>query len=213
MAEPAAAAKGNTDAAAPAAAAAAAPAAASPAAAAPAPGTTGAAESGTPAGEKKGAAAPVGPPEKYTLAIPDEAKTYIDDTDVKAFEKMARETGWTNDEAQAAVDEHVRMVAEAAAGFLATTKADPDYGGEHLAETQRLAKVGIDLLRPEGHARRASFTQFLNKVGASNHIEVVSFLADLGKRASEDSPGQTSSAQLRGQRTAEQVLYDNTPKT
>jgi hypothetical protein len=167
------------------------------------------AAAGTP--EPKKADVPAGPPDKYALAIPDEAKVFIDDNDVKAFEKMARETGWTNDEAQAAVDEHVRMVKEAADGFLAATKADPDYGGEHLAETQRLAKIGIDILRPEGHARRESFTRFLNKVGAANHIEVVSFLADLGKRASEDSPGQTSSTALRGQKTAEQVLYDKTP--
>ncbi len=203
MADPTPAANAPTDAAAVAAAAAA-------AAAAPKETPPGApAAAGTP--EPKKADAPAGPPDKYALAIPDEAKVFIDDNDVKAFEKMARETGWTNDEAQAAVDEHVRMVKEAADGFLAATKADPDYGGEHLAETQRLAKIGIDILRPEGHARRESFTRFLNKVGAANHIEVVSFLADLGKRASEDSPGQTSSTALRGQKTAEQVLYDKTP--
>lgn len=204
MAEQTPAAKGSTDAAAEtaaAAAAAAAPAKETPAVGAPAAGT-----------EPKKAETPAGPPEKYALAIPDEAKVFIDDADVKALEKMARETGWTNEEAQAAVDEHVRMVAESAAGFLAQTKADPDYGGEHLAETQRLAKIGIDILRPEGHARRESFTRFLNKVGAANHIEVVSFLADLGKRASEDAPGQTASSALRGQKTAEQILYPNTPK-
>lgn len=202
MADPTPAAKADTDAAAVAAAA---------AAAAPKDTPPGAPAAGTPP-EKKVEAPVAGPPDKYALAIPDEAKVFIDDADVKSFEKMARETGWTNDEAQAAVDEHVRMVAEAAAGFLSTTKADPDYGGEHLPETQRLAKLGIDVLRPEGHARREGFTRFLNKVGAANHIEVISFLADLGKRASEDAPGQTSSSALRGQKTAEQILYPNTPK-
>lgn len=204
------AAKGDTDAAAAAAAAAAA------GTGTPTPGATeqpkpGAAESVTPAGKK--ADAPAGPPEKYALAIPDEAKTYIDDADVKRLETIARETGWTNEEAQAAVDEHVRMVAEAAAGFLAETKADPTYGGEHLAETQRLAKLVIDNVRPEGHARRESFTRFINKVGASNHIDVVSFLADIGKRMDEDRPGQTSSSALRGVKTAESVLYDKTPSS
>lgn len=174
-------------------------------------GTTGTTESATQPGKGKTGEAPAGPPEKYTLAIPDDAKVFLDDADVKRFEKMARETGWTNAEAQAAVDEHVRMVNEAAQGFLNETKADPDYGGEHLPETQRLAKLGIELIRPEGHARREGFHRFLNKVGASNHIEVISFLADLGKRASEDSPGQTQSSLRGGKKTAEQVLYDKTP--
>jgi hypothetical protein len=159
------------------------------------------------------AAAAAGAPEKYTLAIPDDGKVHIDDADVKEFETMARKAGWTNDEAQAAIDEHLTLVKATSEKFLADTKADTDYGGDNLAETQRLAKLGIDLIRPAGHARREGFTRFLNKVGGGNHIEVVSFLADLGRRASEDNPGQTSSAQLRGQKTAESVLYDNTPKT
>lgn len=211
-AETPAAAKGDTDAAAAAAAAAAA------GTGTPTPGTgeqpkPGAAESGQPPVAAKTGETPAGPPDKYTLAIPDEAKTYIDDADVKRLESIARETGWTNEEAQAAVDEHVRMVAEAAAGFLAETKADPTYGGEHLAETQRLAKLVIDSVRPEGHARRESFTRFINKVGASNHLDVVSFLADIGKRMDEDRPGQTSSSALRGVKSAESVLYDKTPSS
>lgn len=202
----AAAAKATADAAAQAAADAAAKKTADDAAAAAAAGAAEGAQS-----KGKDGAAAAGPPEKYALTIPDDAKVHIDDDDVKEFESMARKAGWTNDEAQAAIDEHVALTTTAAAKFLEATKADPTYGGDNLAETQRLAKLGIDLIRPTGHARREAFTRFLNKVGAGNHIEVVSFLADLGKRASEDSPGQTSSAQLRGgQKPAEQVLYDNT---
>lgn len=172
---------------------------------------TGTTESTPTAAAVKGTAVPAGPPEKYALTVPDAGKVYIDDADMQAFEKQARSLGWTNAEAQAALTEHVDSAQEIAAGFLETTKADPDYGGEKLAETQRLAKLGIDLLRPEGHARRPAFIRLLDKMGASNHIEIISALADLGRRASEDAPGQTSSAQLRGQKTAEQILYDKTP--
>jgi len=150
-------------------------------------------------------------PDKYTLAIPDKGKDYVEESDVKAFEKTARDMGWSNAEAQAALDEHIANVADAAARFLADTKADPTYGGDHLIETQRLVKVGIDAIRPEGHPRRESFLRFLNRVGASNHIEAVSFLADLGKGAGEDRPGQSGGGGGQPMSAAEK-LYDKTPK-
>lgn len=151
-------------------------------------------------------------PDKYSLAIPDDAKDYVDADLLKSVEQMARESGWSNDDAQNAVNEHALMLKKADAGFLAQLKGDADYGGEKLAETQRLAKSIIDLVRPEGHPRREAFIRAINRVAAGNHPEFVSFLADLGKRAAEDQPGQSTGAKKAGEKTAESVLYGDPAK-
>lgn len=125
-------------------------------------------------------------PEKYELQVHEGSR--VDPEDVAQVEQMAKTAGWSNDEAQAALDElHTQLDAQATR-WLTQTTADRDYGGEHLEQSQRLAKSAIDRLRPTGHPRRESFLRFLNKGGAGNHLEVVAFLADLGKAMGEDSP-------------------------
>ena len=126
-------------------------------------------------------------PAKYELTMPDGGQ--VDDSDVKRLETIARKNNWTNEEAQAALDEFNLQLATQSDTYLATTKADADYGGEKLADTQRLANLGINAIRPEGHARRDAFMRLLQRAGIGNHIEVISFLADLGKRVGEDRPG------------------------
>lgn len=165
----------------------------------------------TPAASAAAAATTV--PEKYALVIPDDGKTYVDEFTVSSIEKLARESGWSNEDAQNALNEQVLSLKAADAHFLSQLKADPDYGGEKLAETQKLAKSAIDLIRPEGHPRREAFLRTINRVAGGNNPEFVSFLADLGKRAAEDSTGASSGASRAGEKTAEQVLYGNTPKT
>lgn len=144
-----------------------------------------------------------GAPEKYALTIPEDAALYLDEADVATFEAAGRKYGWTNDEAQAAMVDHAASVADIARRFHAETAADPTYGGKQLVETQRLAKAAIDLIRPTGHARRDGFLRFLRKAGAENNLEVVSFLADLGRRAGEDTP---VGGRDRGDRKQEQPL-------
>lgn len=125
-------------------------------------------------------------PEKYTLTVPEGSR--VDDEDRAQVEQMAKTAGWSNDEAQAALDElHTQLDAQATR-WLTQTTADRDYGGAQLEQSQRFAKLAINRLRPEGHPRRESFLRFLNKGGAGNHLEVVAFLADLGKAMGEDSP-------------------------
>lgn len=150
-------------------------------------------------------------PDKYSLVIPDDAKTFIDSDVLKQIETMARGSGWSNDDAQNALNEHVLMVQEADRNFLTQLKADPDYGGEKLPETQKLAKSVIDLVRPEGHPRREAFMRAINRVAAGNHPEFVSFLADLGKRAAEDSTGVQRGPSGAKPKTPEEVFYGGTP--
>lgn len=149
-------------------------------------------------------------PDFTKLAVPEEGKTFIDPLTIDTIVSFAKESGWTLEDAQNAVNEQALMLARADHEHLKQLTADPDYGGDKLAETQKLARSVIDLVRPEGHPRREAFFRTLNRVAAGNNPEVVAFLADLGKRAAEDSIGAGSSAHSGGERDAATVLYGPT---
>ena len=147
-------------------------------------------------------------PEKYELKLPDGGR--LDASDLKTIEEIARTAGWSNEDAQTAITEHDALLAKQSDRFLAETKADRDYGGDKLVETQKLARTVIDRLRPDGHPRRESFLRFMNRGGAGNHLEVVSFLADLGKLMAEDGNVAGSGGTSSGNRDAADVLYGAT---
>lgn len=148
-------------------------------------------------------------PETYTLAIPEGAKGLIDETDLKAFEAQARAKGLSNDQAQAILAEQADALATQSAAFRTTTEADPIYGGAKLPETQRLAALALDKLRPAGTPHGAAFRSMLVKTGYGNHLEVVSLLADLGKLMAEDTH-VASGGGGAPTRDAATVLYDKT---
>lgn len=154
-------------------------------------------------GDEAGAS---GAPEKYSLKVPDGG--HIDKTDLPRIEKMAREANWTNEETQAYLEELNTSMQATSAEFLANLKADPDLGGDKLAETQRLANLAIEKLRPEGHARRDGFMRLLNRGGYINHPEVVGLFADIGKLFDED--GHIGGLPARaGTKTTAQKMYDH----
>jgi hypothetical protein len=148
-------------------------------------------------------------PDKYELKVPEGGDAYVDPADLATLETMARKAGWSNEDAQAALEEHVATIHAQAERFAADTKADTEYGGDKLTESQRLANIAIDRIRPKGHARRESFQRFLGRGGAGNHIEVVSFLADLGKLMGEDSPAHSRSTQPGSSEDLTDKLYDH----
>lgn len=125
-------------------------------------------------------------PAKYALTLPEGGR--LDAADLAAFEKSARTNDWTQEEAQAALTEHATQLDALASSFLAATTADPDYGGDKLAETQRLANRAIDRLQPKGTPRGDALRSMLTKTGYGNHIAFVSLLAEVGKLMAEDSP-------------------------
>ena len=151
------------------------------------------------------AAAKAKAPEKYELTLPEGDR--LDDGDLKYIETVARANNWSNEDAQAAITEHDAAIKAQSERFLADTKADKDYGGDKLVETERLAKAAIAKIRPEGHARRESFLRFLNRGGAGNHIEALSFLADLGRLMGEDGAGAGGGSGGGKAKTAEEILY------
>jgi uncharacterized low-complexity protein len=174
------------------------------------PGETKAAETKTAQpGDQKAAVVP----EKYTLQVPEAAKHLIVPSHLARLEAMGKANGWTNEQTQIALENFATDIKALSDGFAETTKADPDYGGDHLPETQRLARAAIQAVRPEGHPKRESFLRFLNESGAGNHIEALSFLADLGKALGEDAPALGKS-KVGSTESAADRLYDNpTSKT
>jgi hypothetical protein len=178
----------------------------------PAPGTPAAGEAGatgTPAAAAAGTPATTTPvpapaaPAKYELTVPE--NSLLEPSDLAAIEAIAREAQMPNDEAQALVErQHVFQV-EQSQKFASILKADKDYGGDQLAQTQARARQAIDRVRPEGHPRRAAFMRILDKTGYGNHVEIASYFADLGKLMGEDTTfGGTTSA---GEKSVESRLY------
>lgn len=162
-----------------------------------------------PAGGDTAGAAAAAPkvPDHYTLIIPKGTQDFVDAADLEEIATLAKANGWTNEEAQGFLDDRAGAIGEKLTSFRTATEADPDYGGAKLEASQQLAKRVIDRVRPEGHARAASFRRLLNKTGLANHIEMFSFLADLGNLMREDNPPSTSGTPGAAKRRPEDVLY------
>lgn len=152
-------------------------------------------------------------PAAYDLKVPDASKPLIADEDLTYLQEVARANDWTNEEAQAELTATIARVEQRltkqAEQFLSDTKADKEYGGAKLEESQTLARAAITRLRPEGHPRREAFLRFINQGGAGNHIEVVAFLADLGKLMAEDTSRGGGSGG-GAEKTIAEILYDKT---
>ena len=167
-----------------------------PATPAPAGSETPTPDAGTPAAEAPPASSPpqstaapeAKAPEKYEFVVPEATKAYADPDVIDRVSQIARANNWPNDVAQLALEEHLEAVRIQATTWETETNADPEFGGDKFSETQRLATKVIDRVRPQGHKRRDSFLSFLGRGGAGKNIDVVSFLADIGKLMSEDSP-------------------------
>lgn len=160
-------------------------------------------EPGTKAGE------PPKAPEKYELRVPEAAQDYVEDADLQQIETLARQAGWSNDEAQGLLDDEIAARKALSERWLAETTADQDYGGSKLLETQRLANLAIDRVRPVGHRWREPFKRLL-RGGAGARLQVVSVLADFGRLMAEDRPASGSSGGA-GSTDKASKLYDHTP--
>ena len=129
-------------------------------------------------------------PDTYIATVPADATRLIHESDLDYLKGVARANAWTQAEFQAELDGQIQRLrtrrTQVVSGWEAATRADVTYGGTHLADTQRYATQAIDAIRPADHPRRDSFLQFLNESGGSVHLEVVAFLADLGRLMDED---------------------------
>lgn len=130
-------------------------------------------------------------PEKYELTVPDDAKRFVTDADLEQLQTYAKANDWTQEEAAAELSDLITAAKERQAATVTawetTTKADKTYGGKNLAETQRLGNLAVDRVYPKGHPMREKFVEFLKDSGGGVRLEVVAFLADLGRMMGEDT--------------------------
>lgn len=134
-------------------------------------------------------------PDKYELTVSDDAKHgAIGDLvgDIQAdVEADAKASGWTNEEAQAELDERLVRAADRrttlSTRWRDETSKDTEFGGAKLDETTQLARNAVNKVFPEGHRLRDSFLRLLNGSGIGNKLEVVAFLATVGRHFAEDS--------------------------
>lgn len=149
-------------------------------------------------------------PEKYALTIPEGGDVWLNDDDLKQLETIARKEGLDNEAAQALVDDHVAALAEQSKTFRAQVLADDTYGGDHFADTERFVKTVLDKVRPAGTPRGDALRSLLSKTGYGNHLEVISFLADLGKLMVEDTPARGGGGHGTPVKDAAEMLYGGT---
>lgn len=148
---------------------------------------------------------PATPPAKYELKLPD--SPHVDETELKQVESLAKANGWSNADAQAALDEHAAAIKAQATTFLETTKADGELGGDHYVETERLVRLAMDKLHPEGTKHGDEFRKLLSKTGYGNHPAVVRHLRALGSLMAEDSGAGVARVAVASKRSPEEVLY------
>lgn len=134
------------------------------------------------------AAAANKPPEKYDLKRPDGSDDFLDDGIVANFEKRARAKGWSNEVAQAEFNEEVGSQIARSQAWRLETESDPTWGGDKLAETQRLANLALDKLAPKGDPIGDRFRALMLRGAAFNELSVIATLARAGQGMAEDRP-------------------------
>ena len=161
-----------------------------------------------PAAEAAAIAAPAGAPEKYALKVPD--GSLISASDLRALEDQARTANLTNEDAQAWLEEQALYAKRRSDAFYAETLADPELGGDRIAETQRRVNAVIDRLYPADDPHREPFLVFLKSGGANNNIHVVRAFDRLATLMAEDTvvPGKAGGAE--SPKDAASVLYGGT---
>lgn len=153
--------------------------------------------------------APVAPT-TYTLRVPEHAEPWIDAEDVRAAERLARTQGWTNEQAQAELQAAFEERREISTALRRELEADPVYGGEHLAETERFAQLALDVIEPAGTPDGDALRALLRKSGHGNNRLIAGFLRKVGRPYAEDRPAGGGSGGGAPKQPIEQRLYGGT---
>lgn len=145
------------------------------------------------------------PAEKPADAAPDFELKFaegvtVDEAQVKAFKATAHELGLDAAKAQKLVDLYSGMTAARAkadttaweaeqAKAVAAVKADPELGGKNLEASVKLAQRGADAF---GNGKK--LIAALDRAGLGNDVEVVRFLAAVGRSKADDTIAGTAGA-------------------
>lgn len=169
----------------------------------------------TPGGTDDAATPAKKAPETYALTVPDDSKQYVGDDTLSFVEEVARANDWTQAEAQAELNAYADRAKAQATKMIATleteTKAHATWGGEHLAETQRLATLAVDKVFPKGHELRDRFLADFASSGGNVTLPFVAFLATVGQLMSDDNPAAARRAapRVEGSGAAADRMYDH----
>ncbi|HVJ30661.1 MAG TPA: hypothetical protein VNA66_10165 [Gammaproteobacteria bacterium] len=136
--------------------------------------------------EEKPGEKPAGPPAdgNYELEAPKDA--IVDDADLEKIAAVAKEKGWSNEQAQAALEEYDGALKAQSKEFLKELKADKELGGKKLEETQRLSNLALDTIMPADEPGGEELRSLLKKSGYGNNTLIVRFLSKIGKMLGED---------------------------
>lgn len=176
--------------------------------AAAAAGDAGAGNGEVKPGESKpgdAAAAAAGPPEKYSLTLPDGGPLATED--LPEFETAARAAGLTNEQAQAALKARAGELTAQSERFLTETKAHPEIGGANLEAAQQRARGVLDKFLPADSSEGKALRSALDKTGYGNWAPLVLALSRIGKAMAEDTAVTPGSERVEKPRDAVSVLY------
>jgi hypothetical protein len=151
------------------------------------------------------------PPEHYELKLPEGGSTFVDDADLRDIEALAKKEGWSQEDAQAYLEERVGLASATSAKFLSETKAHPEIGGENLVAAQQRATAVMDFLVPANTPEGEALRRGLVKTGGENWMPLILLLSRAGKAMAEDVPA-FGAGTAKTQKTAEEVLYGGSKK-
>ena len=187
-----------------------APAAPAPVAAPVVPVPSG--EARTPEGDAKPSA---GAPEKYDLKSP-EGYTFDADS-VKKFEGLARELGYSQEEAQDFVDlmagemqgdstRQLEAWKQQGEAWLGEVKADKELGGKNFERTMSRTKAFSKILDPSGQ-----FGELIDALGIGNNPVFVRGFEKLGRLMEDDGPVESSGSRSGGASMAQRFYPGMNP--
>lgn len=170
-----------------------------------------------PVGDKTEAEAvkPAGSPEKYEFKAPEGRE--FDSEVITNFTEVAKELNLTNEAAQKILDKMGPTLASRQESqvkalrqeWVASAKADSEFGGEKLASNLATAKKALDTFGS------TELRTLLNTSGLGDHPELIRFMYRAGKAISEDSfvGGAPATGKSKGPMTfddAANALYPST---
>ena len=157
-------------------------------------------------------------PEKYEIKIDD--KCMITDEQLGKIESFAKDRGFSNEEAQAMVDqvnatidssltlyqeEQVKQVKELVeVTWPKEAKEDTEIGGDNFESNCELSKRVVQKFGSE------KFLEILEKDGYGNHPEFLRFTVKLGKAMSDDSLIFRGSTDIKKEKSLADTFYGDT---
>jgi hypothetical protein len=148
-------------------------------------------------------------PENYELTLP--ANGVLDATDLAAVTAMAKEGGWTNEQAQTALNELQTSLAAQTQTFITELEAHPEIGGVNRGPAQENMLRALDRFLPASEPLGARLRTELTKTGKQHDPAVVLLLSRIGKAMREDRPnlGLNAAPPAPARKSDAEVMYPN----